>query len=105
MTTETLKQKVLRIKGEAVKFLDRFAYEWNNSAPDCKSSANLQIMDLLEVITSLEHENDIVRESLNVHPGVDGTVPLILYFDSRHDADEFARLIQEVKPGMRSYSL
>lgn len=56
-------------------------------------------------VKSLEEENRILREALNPHEGVKGLYPLILYFGSREEADEFTDLVQQAKPGMRSYKI
>ncbi len=53
----------------------------------------------------LKSENKILRDALNPHAGVKGLYPLILYFDNRAEADEFTELVQQAKPGMRSYKI
>lgn len=53
----------------------------------------------------LVEENRMLREALHPHAGIKDTYPLILYFDSKTDANEFVALVQEAKPGMKSYQL
>lgn len=54
---------------------------------------------------ALLEENRILREALHPRPETKGTAPLILYFGSDKDRDEFVALVQEAKPGMKSYSI
>lgn len=53
----------------------------------------------------LVEENRVLREALHPHAGIKDTYPLILYFDSKADANAFVALVQEAKPGMKSYQL
>lgn len=53
----------------------------------------------------LREENKRLREALFPHPGVEGAAPLILYFSTKADRDEFVAIIHEAKPNMRSYKI
>lgn len=38
--------------------------------------------------------------TIPIPPELEGSFPLVLYFGSAADADEFSRLVQDAKPGM-----
>lgn len=38
--------------------------------------------------------------TIPIPPELEGSFPLVLYFGSAADADEFSRLVQQAKPGM-----
>lgn len=61
-------------------------------------------IDYSPEIARLQAENKTLREALYPHEGIKDCYPLILYFATRQEADEFVNLVQQVKP-MRSYRI
>lgn len=54
---------------------------------------------------SPEEIADIALDALRPHDAVKGMVPVIAYFGSEADRDEFIAAVQEVKPDMRAVKL
>ncbi len=72
------------------------------------AGANQAIRELVaevERLKSLEEENRILREALFPRPEIKDCSPLILYFDTKEDRDEFIAAVAEAKPNMRSYKI
>lgn len=58
-----------------------------------------------ELVTEIIKENLVLREALYPRPEIKDCPPLILYFGTDQDRDEFIELVQQAKPGMRSHKI
>lgn len=73
---------------------------WRNDARRCGSiRARAEVFE--RCANDLEKANEKPSELLCPTPDVEGCIPIVLYFKTNADADEFCELVKEAKPNLR----
>ena len=77
---------------------------WRNDALRCGCArARAEVFE--RCARDLEKANEKPSELLCPTPDVEGCIPIVLYFKTNADADEFCELVKEAKPHMISKRL
>lgn len=85
-------EEVLADHRRLVRLLDVALHGEGNAAPQAS------LCDLIEPARRL-------REAVFPRPEVKDTAPLIVYFSTKEEREEFIDAVREAKPNMRSYRI
>lgn len=103
----TLREKLLALlEKEEIEYTASIATDYDNSYD---VDLNIDLAGLFGFTTAeyaaVLDELKRLNEALFPRPEIKDAASLILYFDDKNERDEFVALVQEAKPGMRSYKV
>lgn len=96
-------------KEEFSDLLYRFVRCWQQERESSRESQHIEMLHgderRKQQMKTLVEENNRLREALFPRPEIKDCSPLILYFGTKEERDEFVALVGEAKPNMRSYKV